>query len=181
MEVSCHGACGVIAMQGGQLVGWRQGWWRRVHTCHQPQPSDAPSGHSCFPLAMHPPLSLFATHCLTSSCNVGTPPRHAMHPLQAPMPARSALTPPLHLPQLTWEEANTAAGTSKGHQVPLWIFQKAAAAQGVDLDMDETECILAGLISTGLVKGYIAHKSKVVVVSKDGAFPKLDTVKLTTE
>jgi hypothetical protein len=49
--------------------------------------------------------------------------------------------------------------------------QGVLAAQGAHLDMDELECVTANLIVREAVKGYIAHKQKVLVVSKDAAFP----------
>lgn len=38
----------------------------------------------------------------------------------------------------------------------------------------QVECIIAILIYKNLVKGYFAHKSKVVVLSKQDPFPKLN-------
>ena len=37
--------------------------------------------------------------------------------------------------------------------------------------MDETECIVAGLIYAGNIRGYISHQHKKLVVSKVNAFP----------
>lgn len=39
------------------------------------------------------------------------------------------------------------------------------------VDYDEFECIFAGLIATGYIKGYISHRHGVVVLAKVGAFP----------
>ena len=44
-----------------------------------------------------------------------------------------------------------------------------------DVDMDETECIVAGLIYAGNIRGYILHQHKKVVVSKVNAFPAVAT------
>lgn len=38
----------------------------------------------------------------------------------------------------------------------------------------QVECIVAILIHKNLVKGYFSHKSKVVVLSKQDPFPKLN-------
>ena len=54
-------------------------------------------------------------------------------------------------------------------------FWQALAWQGVDMDMDEVECVMANLIFRKYVKGYIAHKSLVVVISKVDPFPPLKT------
>lgn len=42
-----------------------------------------------------------------------------------------------------------------------------------ELDLDEVECLLASLIGNGMIKGYISHEQRVLVLSKDmkDAFP----------
>lgn len=62
-------------------------------------------------------------------------------------------------------------GADKAHQLPLALLQGALAQQGAGVDGDELECVVANLIAREAVKGYIAHKQKVLVVSKDAAFP----------
>lgn len=39
------------------------------------------------------------------------------------------------------------------------------------LDMDELECILANLIYMGLIKGYISHENRLLVLAKQDPFP----------
>ncbi|CAL0330308.1 unnamed protein product [Lupinus luteus] len=63
---------------------------------------------------------------------------------------------------------------SKAHQVKLEVIVKALKWLEIDMDVDEVECIMAILIYKNLVKGYFAHKSKVVVLSKQDPFPKLN-------
>ncbi|KAJ7955880.1 Enhanced ethylene response protein 5 [Quillaja saponaria] len=63
---------------------------------------------------------------------------------------------------------------SKAHQVKLEVIVKALKWLDMDMDADEVECIMAILIFKNLVKGYFAHKSKVVVLSKQDPFPKLN-------
>uniref|UniRef100_A0A7C9AL51 PCI domain-containing protein n=1 Tax=Opuntia streptacantha TaxID=393608 RepID=A0A7C9AL51_OPUST len=63
---------------------------------------------------------------------------------------------------------------SKAHQVKLEVVVKALKWLQIDMDVDEVECIVAILIYKGLMKGYFAHKSKVVVLSKQDPFPKLN-------
>ncbi|KAL0903119.1 hypothetical protein M5K25_027473 [Dendrobium thyrsiflorum] len=62
---------------------------------------------------------------------------------------------------------------SKAHQIKLDLIVKALKWLQVDMDVDEVECIMAILIYKNLMKGYFAHKSKVVVLSKQDPFPKL--------
>ncbi|GAB4853803.1 Enhanced ethylene response protein 5 [Ancistrocladus abbreviatus] len=63
---------------------------------------------------------------------------------------------------------------SKAHLVKLEIIVRALKWLEIDMDVDEVECIMAILIYKNLVKGYFAHKSKVVVLSKQDPFPKLN-------
>ncbi|KAI8471608.1 MAG: hypothetical protein J3K34DRAFT_416655 [Monoraphidium minutum] len=59
----------------------------------------------------------------------------------------------------------------KAHQLPLALVQGVLAQQGAGVDLDELECIAANLVVREAVKGYIAHKQKVLVLSKDAPFP----------
>ncbi|KAE8658178.1 hypothetical protein F3Y22_tig00116974pilonHSYRG00099 [Hibiscus syriacus] len=61
---------------------------------------------------------------------------------------------------------------SKAHQLKLEVIVKALKWLEIDMDLDEAECIMTILIYKNLVKGYFAHKSKVVVLSKQYPFPK---------
>ncbi|GMJ07351.1 ENHANCED ETHYLENE RESPONSE 5, ectopic expression of seed storage proteins 1 [Hibiscus trionum] len=63
---------------------------------------------------------------------------------------------------------------SKAHQLKLEVIVKALKWLEMDMDQDEVECIMTILIYKNLVKGYFAHKSKVVVLSKQDPFPKLN-------
>ncbi|GAA6040960.1 hypothetical protein JCM8097_000512 [Rhodosporidiobolus ruineniae] len=44
-------------------------------------------------------------------------------------------------------------------------------AAGFEVDAEEMECLVAGLIYKGLVKGYISHAHGLVVLSKEKPFP----------
>ena len=44
------------------------------------------------------------------------------------------------------------------------------------MDADEIECILANLIYSGYIKGYISHQHGKLVLSKSNAFPPLSEV-----
>ncbi|XP_068652968.1 enhanced ethylene response protein 5 [Aristolochia californica] len=63
---------------------------------------------------------------------------------------------------------------TKAHQVKLDVIVKALKWLEMGMDVDEVECIVAILIYKNLMKGYFAHKSKVVVLSKQDPFPKLN-------
>lgn len=62
---------------------------------------------------------------------------------------------------------------SKAHQIKLEQIVKALKWLDVDMDVDEVECMMAILIYKNLMKGYFAHKNKVVVLSKQDPFPRL--------
>ena len=42
---------------------------------------------------------------------------------------------------------------------------------GAPVAMDEVECIIANLIFKGLIKGYISHQKRTLVLSKKEPFP----------
>ncbi|XWS17396.1 hypothetical protein CRYUN_Cryun33cG0063800 [Craigia yunnanensis] len=63
---------------------------------------------------------------------------------------------------------------SKAHQLKLEVIVKALKWLEMEVDLDEVECIMTILIYENLVKGYFAHKSKVVVLSKQDPFPELN-------
>ncbi len=41
------------------------------------------------------------------------------------------------------------------------------------MDIDEVECVVANLSYRKFIKGYISHKSRIVVLAKNDAFPSL--------
>jgi len=55
-------------------------------------------------------------------------------------------------------------------------YKQCLDAIGVEMDVDEIECVLANLIYNGYIKGYIAHQHGKLVVSKGNAFPSLRDV-----
>ncbi|KAF4532008.1 hypothetical protein B566_EDAN006553 [Ephemera danica] len=68
-------------------------------------------------------------------------------------------------------------GIMQTHQLPISALLTALRCGGVtDADEDETQCIVANLISDGRIKGYISHQHQMLVVSKQNAFPKLASV-----
>ncbi|RZC42972.1 PCI domain containing protein [Asbolus verrucosus] len=63
------------------------------------------------------------------------------------------------------------------HQIPIEALQTALVYLGQnDVDLDETECIVANLIYEGKIKGYISHQHRKVVVSKQNPFPPLTSL-----
>lgn len=63
------------------------------------------------------------------------------------------------------------------HQIPVEALQTALTSLGqTDVDLDETQCIVANLIYEGKIKGYISHQHRKVVVSKQNPFPALTSL-----
>ncbi|XP_012281296.1 PCI domain-containing protein 2 isoform X2 [Orussus abietinus] len=62
------------------------------------------------------------------------------------------------------------------HQIPVESLLMSLKMHGVeDVDMDETECLVANLIYEGKIKGYISHQHKKLVISKQNPFPRLSS------
>jgi hypothetical protein len=57
------------------------------------------------------------------------------------------------------------------HQIPLDRVATSFKWLGMPIDLDEVECILSNLIFQGVIKGYISHSKRVLVLSKRGPFP----------
>lgn len=63
------------------------------------------------------------------------------------------------------------------HQIPVEALQAALTSLGqTDVDLDETQCIVANLIYEGKIRGYISHQHRKVVVSKQIPFPALTSL-----
>jgi hypothetical protein len=45
-----------------------------------------------------------------------------------------------------------------------------------DIDLDETQCIIANLIFENKIKGYISNSHNKLVISKQNAFPSLAAI-----
>ena len=63
--------------------------------------------------------------------------------------------------------------SSKGNRMPVRVFHAALVVSGVELPVEEVECLLANQIYKGFMKGYISHEKQTVVLSNVNAFPKL--------
>uniref|UniRef100_A0A7S0LNH2 PCI domain-containing protein n=1 Tax=Coccolithus braarudii TaxID=221442 RepID=A0A7S0LNH2_9EUKA len=68
-----------------------------------------------------------------------------------------------------------AAGTQTT-RLDIAKFRQCLASTGVEMDCDEIECVLANLIYSGYIKGYLSHQHGKIVVSKGNAFPPVASV-----
>lgn len=55
--------------------------------------------------------------------------------------------------------------------LPLNHIVSAFKWLDIPIDNDEVECIIANLIYKGIIRGYIAHSKRFLVLSKKDAFP----------
>lgn len=69
-------------------------------------------------------------------------------------------------------------GAQGAHQLPLSKVATALQWSCCPSDPDAVECLVARLIYRRLIKGYIAHKAGVLVLSKTDPFPSLEAVSL---
>ncbi|KAG8955524.1 COP9 signalosome (CSN) subunit [Tulasnella sp. 419] len=64
----------------------------------------------------------------------------------------------------------------KPSRMEIKLFHRGLEVSGVDMPMEEVECMLANMIYKGYMRGYISHERQTVVLAKgDSAFPKLNT------
>ncbi|KAJ1618511.1 PCI domain-containing protein 2, partial [Pavlovales sp. CCMP2436] len=66
------------------------------------------------------------------------------------------------------------------NKLSLKQMASAVTAVGVEVDVDELECVLANLIYQNYVKGYISHQKRFLVVSAKEPFPALSSVAQTS-
>ena len=64
----------------------------------------------------------------------------------------------------------------QANKMDIGKFRRCLQATGTEMDADEIECVLANLIYSGYLKGYISHQHGKLVVSKGVAFPPLSEV-----
>lgn len=60
---------------------------------------------------------------------------------------------------LLWKKRHPG-DMDKPFKLQLQLFQAALEASGVQMDLDEVECIVANLIYRKYIKGYISHKAR---------------------
>ncbi|ODV78677.1 protein CSN12 [Suhomyces tanzawaensis NRRL Y-17324] len=79
----------------------------------------------------------------------------------------------LNLIRRTTSVVRTLNPTPQNHIVPFSAYQKAfeVASSGPMPAPDEVECILATMVATGRIKGYLSHGNRCIVLSKAVPFP----------
>ena len=66
--------------------------------------------------------------------------------------------------------------SGESFKISVTDLTKLVSSLGVDMGINEMECILANLIYRGFIKGYISHSHKKLVVSKTNPFPPVKGV-----
>lgn len=62
---------------------------------------------------------------------------------------------------------------SKPTRLPVPALHSALHLSGVPASLDEAECLVAGMIYKGYVRGYISHEKRTVVLASVNAFPRV--------
>ncbi|KAG2225053.1 hypothetical protein INT45_003253, partial [Circinella minor] len=65
-------------------------------------------------------------------------------------------------------------------RIPITVFQAALKVSGMDVDLAETEWMLANMIYKGYMKAYLSHEKMFAVLSKTAPFPKVSSIPLQT-
>lgn len=63
--------------------------------------------------------------------------------------------------------------TEKGNRIGIDAFHSALKISGMNVSIEEAECLLANQVYKGYMKGYISHEKQMVVLSNVNAFPRL--------
>ncbi|KAF1800020.1 hypothetical protein V8B55DRAFT_1368060 [Mucor lusitanicus] len=61
-------------------------------------------------------------------------------------------------------------------RIPIQTFQKALEFEGLNVEIEEAEWMLANMIYKGYMKGYLSHEKMFLVLSKDNPFPPVSQV-----
>ncbi|KAI8079405.1 hypothetical protein BDF21DRAFT_340522 [Thamnidium elegans] len=58
-------------------------------------------------------------------------------------------------------------------RIPIQTFKQALDFEGLHVDLEEAEWMLANMIFKGYMKGYLSHEKMFLVLSKDNPFPSV--------
>ncbi|CAO3673307.1 unnamed protein product [Umbelopsis vinacea] len=67
-------------------------------------------------------------------------------------------------------------GIVNSTRISMDTFKQALEFAGLDVDMEEVECMLAVLIYKGYIKGYLSHEKQFVVLSAKDPFPSPSSI-----
>jgi COP9 signalosome complex subunit 12 len=52
------------------------------------------------------------------------------------------------------------------------MFHASLQISGLDVEVEEAECLVANQIYKGFMRGYISHEKQMVVLANTNAFPR---------
>ncbi|PRP77946.1 PCI domain containing 2 [Planoprotostelium fungivorum] len=61
----------------------------------------------------------------------------------------------------------------KDTKIPLSKIKRLLTSLGIEMDIGEIECVLANLIFSGYIRGYVSHFHSTLVVAGSGPFPPI--------
>ncbi|RDB19790.1 Protein CSN12 [Hypsizygus marmoreus] len=61
----------------------------------------------------------------------------------------------------------------KTTRIPISMFHSSLKISGINVPLDEAECLVANMIYKGFMRGYISHEREMVVLASVNAFPRL--------
>ncbi|KAI0068538.1 hypothetical protein BV25DRAFT_1866536 [Artomyces pyxidatus] len=63
--------------------------------------------------------------------------------------------------------------SQKSNRIPVAMIHSALQVSGMEVLVEEAECLVATMIYKGYMRGYISHEKQMVVLSNNNAFPRL--------
>ncbi|CAL1700282.1 unnamed protein product [Somion occarium] len=63
--------------------------------------------------------------------------------------------------------------SDKATRIPVSMFHTALHIAGLDVSIEEAECMVANMIYRGYMRGYISHEKQMVVLANTNVFPRL--------
>lgn len=61
----------------------------------------------------------------------------------------------------------------KPTRVPISTLHAALVVSGVDMPIEEAECLVANMIYKGYMRGYVSHEKQMIVLAQQNTFPKV--------
>ena len=63
--------------------------------------------------------------------------------------------------------------SGKATRISIADFHAALKLSGMDVPVEEAECLVANMIYKGFMRGYISHEKQMVVLAANNAFPRV--------
>jgi COP9 signalosome complex subunit 12 len=63
--------------------------------------------------------------------------------------------------------------SEKSNRIPVAMFHCSLRVSGMDVSLEEAECLVANMVYKGYMRGYMSHEKQMVVLANTNAFPRL--------